>query len=146
MSIHFTRVVFLVVTAAHSLQFENILSSGLWVFSSSIFLNIMTVIRPVLKHFQGSQTVYFKNTFCWDVFQWAKVNKSHRQSIRRLKEVRQTFEHAFKFHLNLSNAMDHLRYRLNFGLDKNFITAWKSITKLVIFQIFVPKCCKMWII
>jgi hypothetical protein len=42
--------------------------------------------------------------------------------------------------------MDHLHYRLNFGLDKNFITAWKSITKLVIFQSFVAKCCKMRII
>jgi hypothetical protein len=29
------------------------------------------------------------------------------------------------------------------SLDKNFITAWKSITKLVIFQSFVAKCCKM---
>jgi hypothetical protein len=43
-------------------------------------------------------------------------------------------------------AMDHLHYRLNFDLDKNFITAWKSITKLVIFQSFVAKCCKMRII
>jgi hypothetical protein len=42
--------------------------------------------------------------------------------------------------------MDHLHYRINFDLDKNFITAWKSITKLVIFQSFVAKCCKMWII
>jgi hypothetical protein len=42
--------------------------------------------------------------------------------------------------------MDHLHYRLNFDLDKNFITAWKSITKLVIFQSFVAKCCKMRII
>jgi hypothetical protein len=32
------------------------------------------------------------------------------------------------------------------SLDKNFITAGKSITKLVIFQIFVAKCCKMRII
>jgi hypothetical protein len=38
--------------------------------------------------------------------------------------------------------MDHLHYRLNFDPDKNF-TAWKSITKLVIFQSFVAKCCKM---
>jgi hypothetical protein len=42
--------------------------------------------------------------------------------------------------------MDHLHYRLNFGLDKQFITAWKSITKLVIFQSFVAKCCKMRVI
>jgi hypothetical protein len=42
--------------------------------------------------------------------------------------------------------MDHLPYRLNFDLDKNFITVWKSITKLVIFQSFVTKCCKMRII
>jgi hypothetical protein len=39
--------------------------------------------------------------------------------------------------------MDHLHYRLNFDLDKNFITAWKSITKFVIFQSFVAKCCKI---
>ena len=32
------------------------------------------------------------------------------------------------------------------SLDKNFITARKSITKLVIFQSFVAKCCKMRII
>jgi hypothetical protein len=32
------------------------------------------------------------------------------------------------------------------SLDKKFITAWKSITKLVIFQSFVAKCCKMRII
>jgi hypothetical protein len=32
------------------------------------------------------------------------------------------------------------------SLDKYFITAWKSITKLVIFQSFVAKCCKMRII
>jgi hypothetical protein len=32
------------------------------------------------------------------------------------------------------------------SLDKDFITAWKSITKLVIFQSFVAKCCKMRII
>jgi hypothetical protein len=32
------------------------------------------------------------------------------------------------------------------SLDKNFITAWKSITKLVIFQSFVAKCCKIRII
>jgi hypothetical protein len=32
------------------------------------------------------------------------------------------------------------------SLDKNFITAWTSITKLVIFQSFVAKCCKMRII
>jgi hypothetical protein len=29
------------------------------------------------------------------------------------------------------------------SLDKTFITAWKSVTKLVIFQSFVAKCCKM---
>jgi hypothetical protein len=40
----------------------------------------------------------------------------------------------------------HLHYRLNFDLDKNFITAWKSITKIVIFQSFVAKCCKVRII
>jgi hypothetical protein len=45
-----------------------------------------------------------------------------------------------------TNTMDHLHYRLNFDLDKNFITAGKSITKSVIFQSFVAKCCKMWII
>jgi hypothetical protein len=43
----------------------------------------------------------------------------------------------------VTGRMDHLHYRLNFDLDKNFITAWKSITKLVIFQSFVAKCCKM---
>jgi hypothetical protein len=43
-------------------------------------------------------------------------------------------------------TLDHLHCRLNFGLDKNFITAWKSITKLVIFQSFIGKCCKMRII
>jgi hypothetical protein len=32
------------------------------------------------------------------------------------------------------------------SLDKNFITAWKSITKLVIFRSFFAKCCKMRII
>jgi hypothetical protein len=32
------------------------------------------------------------------------------------------------------------------SLDKNFVTAWKSITKLVIFQRFVAKYCKMRII
>jgi hypothetical protein len=32
------------------------------------------------------------------------------------------------------------------SLDKNVITAWKSITKLVIFRSFVAKCCKMRII
>jgi hypothetical protein len=37
-------------------------------------------------------------------------------------------------------------YNWNFDLDKNFITAWKRITKLVIFQSFVAKCCKMRII
>jgi hypothetical protein len=31
----------------------------------------------------------------------------------------------------------------NFDLDKNFITAWKNITKLVIFRSFVVKCCKV---
>jgi hypothetical protein len=39
-----------------------------------------------------------------------------------------------------------LRNRLNFDLDKNFITDWKSVTKLVIFQSFVAKCCKMRVI
>ena len=42
---------------------------------------------------------------------------------------------------NIQGQIDHLRNRLNFDLDKNFITAWKSITKLVIFQSFVAKCC-----
>jgi hypothetical protein len=32
------------------------------------------------------------------------------------------------------------------SLDKNFITAWKSITKLVVFWSFVAKYCKMRII
>jgi hypothetical protein len=32
------------------------------------------------------------------------------------------------------------------SLDKNSITAWKSITKLVIFQSFVAKCCNIRII
>jgi hypothetical protein len=32
------------------------------------------------------------------------------------------------------------------SLDKNFITAWKSITKLVIFRSFFAKCCKMRVI
>jgi hypothetical protein len=41
----------------------------------------------------------------------------------------------------LSLLIDHLRNRLNFELDKNFITAWKSITKLVIFQSF--RRCEM---
>jgi hypothetical protein len=45
-----------------------------------------------------------------------------------------------------TTLIDHLRNRLNFDLDKHFITAWKSITKLVIFQSFVAKCCKMRII
>jgi hypothetical protein len=43
-------------------------------------------------------------------------------------------------------TMDLSPYNWNFDLDKNFITAWKSITKLVIFQSFVAKCCKMRII
>jgi hypothetical protein len=49
-------------------------------------------------------------------------------------------------HFAQASWMDHLHYRLNFDLGKNFITAWKSITKLVIFQSFVAKCCKMRII
>jgi hypothetical protein len=35
---------------------------------------------------------------------------------------------------------------VNIRIGKSFITAWKSITKLVIFQSFVAKCCKMRII
>jgi hypothetical protein len=55
--------------------------------------------------------------------------------------------HFASFYSAILNIyMDHLHYRLNFDLDKNFITAWKSITKLVIFQSFVSKCCKMRII
>ena len=34
----------------------------------------------------------------------------------------------------------------NFDLDKNFITAWKNVTKLVTFRSSVAKCCKMHII
>jgi hypothetical protein len=42
--------------------------------------------------------------------------------------------------------MDLFPNEQNFYLDKDFITAWKSITKLVIFRSFVAKCCKMRII
>jgi hypothetical protein len=45
--------------------------------------------------------------------------------------------------------MDHSPINQNFDLNKftqNSIIAWKSITKLVIFQSFVAKCCKMRII
>jgi hypothetical protein len=49
-----------------------------------------------------------------------------------------------------SGTMDHLHYRLNFDLNKSrqkFRHSLKvSITKLVIFQSFVAKCCKMRII
>ena len=44
------------------------------------------------------------------------------------------------------SAMGLFPNEQNFDLDKIFITAWKSITKLVIFQSFVAKCCKMRII
>jgi hypothetical protein len=43
-------------------------------------------------------------------------------------------------------TMDLFPNEQNVDLDKNFITAWKSITKLVIFRSFVAKCCKMRII
>jgi hypothetical protein len=46
-------------------------------------------------------------------------------------------------------VMDHSPINQNFDLNKsrqNSIIAWKSITKLVIFQSFVAKCCKMRII
>jgi predicted membrane protein len=42
--------------------------------------------------------------------------------------------------------MDQSPINQNFELNKsrqNFITAWNSITKLVIFQSLVAKCCKM---
>jgi hypothetical protein len=46
-------------------------------------------------------------------------------------------------------VMDHFPINQNFDLNKsrqNSIIAWRSITKLVIFQSFVAKCCKMRII
>ena len=46
-------------------------------------------------------------------------------------------------------GMDHSPINQNFDLNKsrqNSIIASKSITKLVIFQSFVAKCCKMRII
>jgi hypothetical protein len=48
-----------------------------------------------------------------------------------------------------SFAMDHSPINQNLYLNKsrqNSFIAWKSITKLVIFQRFVAKCCKMRII
>jgi hypothetical protein len=50
------------------------------------------------------------------------------------------FYYSFVFWIDLSP------FEWNFDLDKNFITAWKSITKLVIFRSFVAKCCQMRII
>jgi hypothetical protein len=50
---------------------------------------------------------------------------------------------------HFSSVMDHSPINQNFDLNKsrqNSIAAWKSITKLVIFQSFVAKCCKMRII
>ena len=49
----------------------------------------------------------------------------------------------------LAEIMDHSPINQNFDLNKsrqNSIIARKSITKLVIFQNFVAKCCKMRII
>jgi hypothetical protein len=46
----------------------------------------------------------------------------------------------------LAQLMDHSPINQNFDLNKsrqNSIIAWKSITKLVICQSFVAKCCKM---
>jgi hypothetical protein len=62
-----------------------------------------------------------------------------------IQEENYCFSWGHTDRLNVA-LMDHLHYRLNFDLDKISITAWKSITKLVIFQSFVAKCCKMRII
>jgi hypothetical protein len=45
-----------------------------------------------------------------------------------------------------ANANEILKILIQTSLDKNFTTARKSITKLVIFRSFVAKCCKMRII
>jgi hypothetical protein len=50
------------------------------------------------------------------------------------------------FWLRAWNGYHFSKILISTSLNKNFITAWKSITKLVIFQSFVAKCCKMRII
>ena len=47
----------------------------------------------------------------------------HRLSFRILYHLYMCKIYTGNFHLQNSPAMDHLHYRLNFDLDKNFITA-----------------------
>jgi hypothetical protein len=47
--------------------------------------------------------------------------------IRALAISANAWQFMSKARTYLDELMDHLHYRLNFDLDKNFITAWKSI-------------------
>jgi hypothetical protein len=70
----------------------------------------------------------------------------HRKDVWKLKTQKLILNH-FNWTSSMEWTIPQLTKILNStSLDKNFITAGKSITKLVIFQSFVAKCCKMRII
>jgi hypothetical protein len=79
---------------------------------------------------------------------WTEVTQDNTVRIEIVVFRHYLYHFGVSFIL-LCCGMDHSPINQNFELNKsrkNFITAWKSITKLVIFQSFVAKCCKMRII
>jgi hypothetical protein len=112
----------------------------------------LKVSRPVVLQITQDSSIYTwtSKAFCGvkeefgirEIVNPVFLPNKHHFTELIIKEV-----HSRMMHSGVKStltAMDHLHYRLNFDLDKNFITAWKSITKLVIFQSFVAKCCKIY--
>ena len=79
-----------------------------------------------------------KYTFLYDILETGK------------QALKPEFKHAVEIaNVKRLQIMDHSPINQNFELNKSrqkFHHSLKSITKLVIFQSFVAKCCKMRII
>jgi hypothetical protein len=74
------------------------------------------------------------------------MNVQTREHIFRTFTIHLLIHIHQKTKLATRNRSKLTKILISTSLDKNFITAWKSITKLVIFRSFVAKCCKMRII
>ena len=114
--------------------------------SKTLFANARTPFSNAKTLFSNAKTPFSKARTSFSNAKTSFSNGRTKSQNSVFKCQSSVFNSVFGLIYENSRSIDHLRNRLNFDLDKNFITAWKSITKLVIFQSFVAKCCKMRII
>ena len=110
--------------------------------------------RPVLMDQSPiNQNFYLNKSRQNSIIAWKSITKLviFQNFVAKCCQMRVIYSFAkfaifSHFWLRAWNGYHFSKILISTSLNKNFITAWKSITKLVIFQSFVAKCCKMRII